>query len=132
LALLEPATVNENKDPSNIIEDPDNNNLLYTDPDANNHIIDEEGNSGLNIKDHQILVGPNPVINQINIQLKNEDITIKSIKISDITGKVLKEETYSDINKYKTHLQGNEFSKGIYFLTISTNKGSITKKIIKQ
>ena len=50
----------------------------------------------------------------------------KEAKVTDLTGKLLLETTETTINF-------SQFSKGVYLISISNNKGeTITKKVIKK
>ncbi|WP_139957957.1 T9SS type A sorting domain-containing protein [Flavicella sediminum] len=70
-----------------------------------------------------ISVYPNPVKNKLSINIK-EGIELKSIIITDITGKIINTISTKEID-FSNH------AHGIYFLYITTSKGSFTKKIIK-
>ncbi len=69
----------------------------------------------------QINVFPNPATDFINIK---SDETIKSIKIYDIKGSLIKTENSSKIDIAT-------FAKGNYIISIETNSGTETKKFIK-
>jgi WD40 repeat protein len=69
-------------------------------------------------------VYPNPVINKITISFSNGN-TLKKATIFNVQGKILIESTNKEISTDK-------LPSGIYFLEIETNKGKITKKLIKK
>ncbi|MVO08879.1 T9SS type A sorting domain-containing protein [Flavobacterium sp. TP390] len=76
----------------------------------------------------QFTVYPNPVKDVLNIQ-NNEGITVKKYTILDVNGRIL-------INQSK-EIQNNSInfsslSNGTYFIQIETEKGLVTKKIIKE
>lgn len=73
----------------------------------------------------QINVFPNPATDFINIK---SDETIKSIKIYDIKGSLIKTENSSD-NTSKIDI--STFAKGNYIISIETISGTETKKFIK-
>jgi len=75
--------------------------------------------------DDTISVYPNPVKDLLKIQSKN---TIKSIELFDVQGRILQT---SPESKKETTLDLSKQSKGIYFLKITTEKGSKIEKIIK-
>ena len=83
---------------------------------------------GINTNDAEqsISVYPNPANKFINIKSNNND-KINKVKFFDINGKLLKE-----INNPEsiTRLTIDEFSVGIYFITIQTDRYSLTKKIL--
>ncbi len=73
--------------------------------------------------DESVSVSPNPTTSIINISSKNE---IKSIELYDVQGRML--ETVLNINVIDISNKTN----GIYFLKITTDKGSKIEKIIKE
>jgi len=73
---------------------------------------------------NEIMIYPNPTTGIVQIKLPNS-IILKSINIYDIQGK--------HIETFKNHrIDMRKFSKGMYFLKINTDKGSISKKVLKQ
>jgi Secretion system C-terminal sorting domain len=74
--------------------------------------------------DKTITVYPNPTSSEINI---NADFTIKSIELYDIQGRILE----TILGNTKT-LDITSKQNGIYFLKITTEKGSKIEKIIKE
>ena len=74
----------------------------------------------------EINIFPNPTSNFINI--KSEEV-IKSIKIYDIKGSLIKTENNSDKN---SKIDVSSFAKGSYVISIETNSGIETKKFIKE
>ena len=66
---------------------------------------------------------PNPVKNILTIKLSNQ-VEFNNVTITNIGGKTILKSNSKSINI-------SQFSKGIYFLKIATNKGEIIKKIIK-
>ncbi|SDJ67388.1 T9SS type A sorting domain-containing protein [Flavobacterium noncentrifugens] len=77
-------------------------------------------------RDSSISIHPNPAKDVVKIQSKN---TIKSIALFDVQGRILQS---SAENKKETSIDLSQQSKGIYFLKISTEKGSKIEKIIKE
>ena len=86
------------------------------------------GCNGLNVKDNilqNLYLYPNPVTNILTINNPN-GITIDSIAVYDITGKiVLKQETSLNINV-------QQLPQGVYLLKINTQNGTSNYKFIKQ
>lgn len=84
--------------------------------------------STLSVNDYNfknILIGPNPTSGKININnnyLKNAEIfSVYGQKINVI----------QQVNNSKTIIDLNNQTSGVYFLRLKTEKGMITKKIIK-
>jgi hypothetical protein len=72
---------------------------------------------------------PNPTTGELTIN--NEQLTINNIEIFDVYGRsVSKPETRNP--KPETVLDISHLPSGIYFIKIETEKGTVTKKIIKQ
>ena len=84
-------------------------------------------NSSLNISNFDIFkevnVFPNPTKNTLNIEISN-NFELKKIIIFNVLGKKVLQSKTSTIDI-------SSFSKGLYFAKIITNKGFITKKLIK-
>jgi Leucine-rich repeat (LRR) protein len=78
------------------------------------------------IKDASITVAPNPAKDFISISAKN---TIKSIQLFDAQGRIL--QTVLD-NKKSFTLDISNKTQGVYFLKVTTDKGSTIQKIIKE
>ena len=84
----------------------------------NNALLSTKNNS----LENTISLYPNPVKNTLNIQSLNSNF--KFIQIYNLLGKELLKTT-------STQIDFSTFSKGIYLSKIKTDKGLITKKIIK-
>jgi hypothetical protein len=74
--------------------------------------------------ENSLSVYPNPTSNQLSI---DTELEINEITIIDITGKLIKttKQNTSTINVA-------DLSNGIYFIKIITDKGTLTKKFVKQ
>ncbi len=75
---------------------------------------------------NQISVYPIPTTSIINIDL--EDITVTKTIIFDLNGRVVQSENIVD---NRSNLNINHLANGIYLMQIITDKGMITKKIVK-
>ncbi|MCB9365326.1 MAG: T9SS type A sorting domain-containing protein [Flavobacteriales bacterium] len=76
------------------------------------------------ILNSEIKIYPNPVSNQLSI---DTELNISEIKIIDITGKMVM------IAKEITHtINLADLSNGIYFIKVTTEEKTITKKFVKQ
>ncbi len=91
--------------------------------------IDITGNSISSFsKDINVDVFPNPASDLISISVTDE--IISSVSIINVSGKVLYQEDIS--NEVNVDVDLKDLSQGIYILNIYTNKGVITRKIIKE
>jgi len=70
---------------------------------------------------------PNPVKDVANINIL--DATINSISVMDINGRVVKKGTENEMMNSKIDL--SDLTAGIYLMTIDTDKGISTEKIVK-
>lgn len=69
---------------------------------------------------------PNPVSNVLTISNTN-NIEIKSVTITDINGRVVKNQQSA-----LTQINVSDLNSGVYFVTIEAAEGKTTKKFIKQ
>ena len=79
------------------------------------------------VNDNNIFIYPNPAANVLNIMVKNS-ITISTITINDISGKQI----YKSGNTINNSIDVSSLSSGVYFVTFKSDKGSVTKKFIKE
>ncbi len=101
-------------------------NIVYNLTEASNN--PRTFNSALNIENisNNIDIYPNPANDFIFI--RNSE-NIKSISISDISGKIISENEYKNSNEISIDI--SKMAKGIYFIKLTDNKNIFTKKIIK-
>ena len=71
---------------------------------------------------------PNPVKDILHIQSNN---ILERIIMYDINGRVLQDIVVSG-NKSQENISLTNLSSGMYFINIYSNKGQITKRIVKQ
>ncbi|MEI6508815.1 MAG: T9SS type A sorting domain-containing protein [Bacteroidota bacterium] len=82
-----------------------------------------------NISSDEVCVYPIPANNFLNIDLANHQTKIVSVKIIDITGKLVIEDNSVSNNK----LDITSLDKGIYFVNVLLdNQTSLNKKIVKE
>ena len=74
----------------------------------------------------QIKVYPNPVVDALNIDAAYK---VTSVKVFDLSGKVVS--TYS-LNQVKNQVNLGKLTPGVYMVTIQTEKGIETVKIVKK
>jgi|UPI000486C372 hypothetical protein len=73
-------------------------------------------------------VSPNPADDLITIS-SAENILVNSISITDLNGRVVKQKSYSNIVDFQVNV--SDLASGVYMMNITSEKGSVTKKIIK-
>ncbi|MFD2434034.1 BspA family leucine-rich repeat surface protein [Mesonia maritima] len=74
----------------------------------------------------QITIYPNPTKNILNIEIKNHQ-EIEKIKVYNIEGVTLQ-----IIQENRKQLNVENLSAGIYFIKITTDRGVVTKRLIKE
>ena len=96
----------------------------FGDPSAieSNQISDEEF----------VTVYPNPCNGIFNIQILNNEFEYSSMQISNMQGQIIWQKELSNSINHTENIDISNFSKGIYFLKISTGEKIVTKKIIIQ
>ena len=77
-------------------------------------------------KDNSIMVYPNPASTTVNIKC---DSMIKSVTIYDIEGRVLETDL---INNNSAAIDITGKTNGLYFLKITSDKGSKVEKLMKK
>lgn len=81
-----------------------------------------------NIFSKHVLIYPNPSNGKILIR-NNSDLNFEALKVADINGRILK--TVQINNSFpEQDIDLTGLNTGIYFLTITTDKGESTKKLI--
>ena len=90
------------------------------DPNSTNHL-------GENKLVNQVLIYPNPVANEITVQLK--ELKAESFALLNTQGQILKQRNISN-SMFKISLI--DFPKGIYFIQITSKKGVLVKKVVKK
>lgn len=74
----------------------------------------------------KIKVYPNPANTLLYIN-NSSTYSINSLQITDLQGKTVKQ-----VNKNTSQLDISNLESGVYFVNVTTDKGSLVKKIIKQ
>jgi hypothetical protein len=78
-------------------------------------------------------VYPNIVVDNIHIDFYNEDVTDYTIKLIDMSGRVILETTKTVSNKFeKVTLPLTHISKGLYQLLVGSSEKIETFKLIKE
>ncbi len=76
---------------------------------------------------NKIELYPNPTQNNLNIELpKNIDVTIKTIKIANSLGQLVREQ-----NSTNTTIDVSQLQTGMYYISLTTNYGNWNGKFVK-
>jgi hypothetical protein len=78
--------------------------------------------------DKKISIYPNPTNNLLNIEWK--DLNVKSIELTDITGRKILTEKKSD--SFASIINISNLESGAYILTLNHDKGRIAKRFVKE
>jgi hypothetical protein len=78
--------------------------------------------------DKTVNIFPNPASTNINIVCSSQ-FAVCSLQLCDILGNTIKTQ---ELNNKETIIDVSSLNDGVYFLTIKTSRGIITKKIIVQ
>ena len=78
-------------------------------------------------------VYPNPSRDIFNVSFTSEDVQDLEIRVMNVVGEVVyTEDLQQFVGEYTKAVDLEEFTKGIYFLEITTNSGVVNKKLILQ
>lgn len=72
---------------------------------------------------------PNPATTEINLR-GHSTSRISNITITDVSGRIVKQSRFDNFSNVQLNIAN--LSKGIYLLKVTTEKGTITKKFIKE
>ena len=76
----------------------------------------------------------NPTTGQTTVSYSLENSSTLSVKVLDITGKLVysaNEGTKSE-GSHKLPIDASSFNSGVYYVTLTTEEGQLTQKLIKK
>jgi uncharacterized repeat protein (TIGR03803 family) len=76
---------------------------------------------------NEVVIYPNPASTILNLALRQAQGDKAELTITDLLGNVVKHQT---IETEKTTIDLTEFGNGVYFVSVKTNEGIITKKVV--
>ncbi len=74
-------------------------------------------------------VSPNPTTGLINVT-NNEGINVNEITVTDLNGRVVKTSKFDNVTNIEMNI--SDLSSGMYMMSIKSDAGTATKKIVKQ
>ncbi len=79
----------------------------------------------------QLMVYPNPVDNLLNISFNIDQTQSFDIKLISATGQVVYNEKTQDFTgQYLNRIDISNFAKGVYFLNMQSETGTVNKKVV--
>ena len=88
-----------------------------------------EGGTSIN----NLAIYPNPSRDIFSVSFKSEDIQNLEVRIVNIIGEVVyNEELQQFVGEYTKSIDLSAYTKGVYFLEITTNTGVVNRKLILQ
>jgi hypothetical protein len=89
-----------------------------------------EENSLINVSN----IFPNPTTGETSITYSLANASKVSVKVMDITGKVIytEKESNQTEGKHTLNINAAAFNSGVYYVTISTDEAQVTKKLIRK
>ncbi len=109
---------------------PVNNSYLYVDDLAFAGSV-PSGVTSLNSILNDVIVFPNPATTEISVGYSETEAGSMTINISDITGKIISSTTHNSTQgKNSVSFNTASFRKGIYMVTLVSDAGKHTEKIV--
>lgn len=99
-------------------------NYIVTATSADSLLNTEE----IAISDSEFSITPNPAKDYLTIS-NSFDSKINSIVISDLNGRTIKQLNYDAVAQVEINI--TDLLSGVYLLTVTSDKGSLTKKMVK-
>lgn len=73
-------------------------------------------------------VFPNPANDVVNVT-NNENILVNGVEVVDLNGRTVKSVTFGGVANAQINV--SDLASGVYMMTVSSDKGTMTKKIVK-
>jgi len=105
------------------------NTLAVVDVTEPLNVVDSRSN----IAKENVQIFPNPAINYFTIQIEGENGTNVAVDIRDMSGRVVRKNVINSViqnNKIETNIQLDDFTPGIYNVTVSMKENVTTHKLI--
>lgn len=82
--------------------------------------------------DAEVTLSPNPASDVLRVNVQAQEAGDFWIMLNDTQGKLIKKETSSGISEFEKTLEIKNLPAGTYTLTVSSAKGSLMRKFVKQ
>ncbi|RZJ56593.1 MAG: T9SS type A sorting domain-containing protein, partial [Flavobacterium sp.] len=91
-------------------------------------VVVEEGVMGTkDAATAQFSVFPNPATNLINVASANA--VVNAVSIIDLNGRTVKTANFDGVSEAQVNI--SDLSSGVYMMSVASDKGTTTKKIVK-
>lgn len=108
-----------------ILSSPNGAGVVYID----NIFFNKEASSVENVElKIETNVYPNPATEVVNIAVKSADVSLKSVKLISLDGKLIQERSFED-NTMQTSMNISDINAGMVMVLIETNMGTLVRKI---
>jgi hypothetical protein len=108
-----------------------NGKLIYSVNDWN--CAAPVGTKNINDLARSVVASPNPFQGNLRLQVLNPSGNALSVTISSPTGAVLMQQKFNEASdRLDTTLDLQNMNSGVLFLTVKTNEGQTTKRIVKE
>lgn len=87
-------------------------------------------NEDLQLVKKAVRISPNPAKDEINIQC--EDYELQHVRISDTRGRIVYNAGCVDCGTHAMNIQIGSWAKGTYVVRVTTDKGTVSHKLIKR
>lgn len=92
--------------------------------------VDNVGMENNAIYNH-LSIYPNPAVQELNIRFDVKEATSLNVQLMSINGEIVYQEALSNhIGEYNSKVDVSSLSKGIYVLHLTSNKGTLTQKVM--
>jgi hypothetical protein len=104
--------------------DSSNQELIFLDS-----VVVTEGVAGIDsVLANKFSVSPNPANNVVTIA-NADNVLVNAVSVTDMNGRVVKTAAFDGVAQATVNV--SDLANGVYMMTISSDKGSVTKKIVK-
>ena len=106
--------------------------LLITNQEFNLNWFEFNVVAGLSNReiDFDVKIFPNPTEGIVNLNIDTKNANTFVLKVFNQIGEILITRELKNTNNIKESLDLSEYSNGIYFVSINSNKGRVVKKVV--
>ena len=83
-------------------------------------------------KETEVVVFPNPAVNEVNVQFNQDMRGEATVKIYGTNGQVISQETLAEVHATVFTMDTSELENGLYFLEVQSGEQLVTKRFMVQ